>query len=539
MIFDNGVHSARVGNQIPRILHSPMNMGLASGTAGPEAVALAAMAGLHLDPWESLVLEHALSERDKRTPDGIPTWAALEVGLMVSRQNGKGSILEARELAGLFLLNEKLIIHSAHQFDTSVEAFQRIEALISGTPELKAQVAPNGIKWSHGSEGITLKNGNRLRFRTRTKGGGRGFTADCIILDEAMYLTDEQMQALMFTISARTITGNPQIWYTGSAGDKDSTQFGRVRSRGMAGKDPRLVYLEWSADVCGDFCPPNCTEHDPQGMPRNEHSLTQEEHDIAFARLVDSYAKANPGLGIRIALEQCEQERRSMSTEAFAQERLGVGDWPVEGEAWRIISEEAWLARIPRISIPQRPLVFGVDISPDRKHGCITAAGFNGEVEAGDVKQVHIEVTWDGKSLDYRSGTDWIVPRCKELHRNNKGSTFVIDKVSQAGPLVEELEAAGLKVLTPTAREYAQWCGVFYSAVVPQENNTPYLVHSGQPMFNSAVAGAEKRDLADCWAWDRRNTSVDICPLVSATLALYGHDKVNVKKTPSPGFAFC
>jgi phage terminase large subunit-like protein len=76
--------------------------------------------GPDLDPWQEFVLAHALGER----ADG--KWAAFEVGVMVSRQNGKGAILEARELAGLFLLGERLIIHSAHQFDTSLEAFRRL-----------------------------------------------------------------------------------------------------------------------------------------------------------------------------------------------------------------------------------------------------------------------------------------------------------------------------------------------------------------------------------------------------------------------------
>jgi hypothetical protein len=60
--------------------------------------------------------------RSNERADG--KWAAFEVGLNVARQNGKGSILEARELAGLFLLGERLIIHSAHEFATSLEAFR-------------------------------------------------------------------------------------------------------------------------------------------------------------------------------------------------------------------------------------------------------------------------------------------------------------------------------------------------------------------------------------------------------------------------------
>src|SRR5205809_457432 len=78
---------------------------------GVEAAELAASAGLVLDPWQAMVLDAALGKRR----DG--KWAAFEVGVVVSRQNGKGGILEARELAGLFLIRERLLVHSAHQFD--------------------------------------------------------------------------------------------------------------------------------------------------------------------------------------------------------------------------------------------------------------------------------------------------------------------------------------------------------------------------------------------------------------------------------------
>ncbi|MGY4986484.1 hypothetical protein [Streptomyces nigrescens] len=86
-----------------------------------------------------------------------PRWAAFEVGLVVSRQNGKGSLLEARELAGLFLFGERLIIHSAHQFDTSKEAFERILMLVENTPSWKPKFsgspAPTARKASNSAMG--------------------------------------------------------------------------------------------------------------------------------------------------------------------------------------------------------------------------------------------------------------------------------------------------------------------------------------------------------------------------------------------------
>src|SRR5665213_714851 len=98
-------HASLIGAQLPRLSSVPPYV----STTGQEAIDLAALAGLVLDPWQQWVLMRALGER----ADG--KWSAKRVGLVVGRQNGKNSVLEARELAGLFLLGERLIIHSAHE----------------------------------------------------------------------------------------------------------------------------------------------------------------------------------------------------------------------------------------------------------------------------------------------------------------------------------------------------------------------------------------------------------------------------------------
>lgn len=479
------------------------------GSAGREAVDLARMAGLRLDPWQQLFLDHCLSYR----ADG--RWAAREVGLVVSRQNGKGSILEALELASLFLLQEEMCIHSAHLFDTSVEQFNRIMVLIEQTPDLMRMV--KRVTRSHGEEGVEVfRDGKkrRLRFKTRTKGGGRGLTGDRVVIDEAMYFATETAQALMPVISARP---NPQIVYTGSAGTKDSVHFGRVRQRAVEGTDPRLVFMEWSIDPHTDFCPKDCDEHD--------------EIDS-----VASYAKANPALGYRISVEGIESERRAMDAEAFAMERLGVGDWPVEGVGWAVIPQESWEARYDPVSGPQPRFAFSVDITPDRRYGAIALCGSNGEGRVHG--EITAELTPAGVRMDHRPGTKWIVPRLLDLHRSHKRSVFVIDKGSQAGSLWDELEAAGLNLLPLTAREYAQACGAFHSSVVPRGGSVPEFVHNNDPSLTSAVSGAVKREIADLWAWDKRNSSVDISPLVAVTNAYWGYWKMIHNKKPKPMIAW-
>jgi phage terminase large subunit-like protein len=82
----------------------------AATSAGIDAVELAASAGLILDPWQEYALDRILAE------DGSGRPAAFEAALIVPRQNGKGSVLEALSLYWLFVADVPLILHSAHEF---------------------------------------------------------------------------------------------------------------------------------------------------------------------------------------------------------------------------------------------------------------------------------------------------------------------------------------------------------------------------------------------------------------------------------------
>ncbi len=459
--------------QHPRICHFPES----HSSAGAEAVDLSAMAGLFLDPWQAFVLEHSLAER----PDG--KWAAFEVGVCVPRQNGKGAILEARELAGLFLLGEPLIIHSAHQFDTSLEAFRRLLGLIEETPELSRRI--KRVSRSHGEEGITLTNGQRVRFRTRTKGGGRGFSCSCLILDEAMILPDSSHGALLPTLSAQP---NPQVWYTGSAVDQlvhqDGVVWARVRERGIAGDDPSLAYFEWSA----------------MDAPDPSHLAPEVTVDR------DAWATANPGLGIRILPEHVEHERRSMDPRGFAVERLGVGDWPstdpygdsvIDLAQWRLLTDGA--------SAMLDPVCFAFDVTPERASSSIAAAGLRRD------GLIHVEV------IDRRPGTGWLADRVAELCQRHEPSAVLCDSASPAASLVEEMKAAGVNVRPLPATENVKACGHLYDLVEQTR-----LRHRGTDDLESAILGAARRPLVDAWAWSRKSSRVDISPLVAVTLAAWG-----------------
>lgn len=444
-------------------------------STGEEALELVELAGMDLDPWQKTVLVGSLGER----ADG--SWSAFEVGLVCPRQNGKNEILAARQLVGLFILGERLIVHSAHQFDTSLEAFRRLLTLLEENDHFESRI--KRVSRSHGEEGVELLSGQRIRFRTRTKGGGRGFTSDCLMLDEAMEIAQTAHGALLPTLSARP---NPQVWYAGSPVDQWIHEHGvvlsRIRQRGRAGDDPRLAYFEWSA--------------------------ADDNPDEAAELMADraAWARANPGLGIRISEEHVENEMRSMDPRTFAVERLGIGDWPrTDGATKQVLDLLKWEAEADVDSRAEDPLALAFDVSPDRS---IATIGISGVRSDG---RRHVEV------IDRRRGTSWVVDRLVQLDASHSPTEILCDGGGPAASLLAQCEAAGLEVKTTSAKEYAQACGTFYDAV-----DDDGLRHLDTAELNAAIKGAAQRALGDAWAWSRKSSSVDITPLVAVTLALWG-----------------
>jgi phage terminase large subunit-like protein len=468
-----------LGIQTPRVEWQPVE-----GVAHPDAdaaVELARAAGIALDPWQEFILRASLRRNGSK-------WAAFEVAAVVPRQNGKNTLLEARELAGLFLFGERLIIHSAHLADTAEEAFRRLAELIEANDWLSREV--KHVWRANGKAAIELKTGQRIRFRTRTKGGGRGFSGDCIIFDEAMEFPEASQQAIMPVVSAHP---DPQVFYTGSAVDQLVHEHGRVlasvRARALRGGDPSLAYFEWSLGY-----------DDPDQIP------------AAIYDEPEAWAESNPALGRRISVGYVANERRAFegNPRAFVVERLGVGDWPSLDGAAAVISLEAWASLTDPSGAIAGEGVFGLDVSPDRAWASISVAG----TRADGLRQVEL--------VEHKRGTGWVVPWLAA----RSGARVVLDARGPAGSLVPALEKAGLRVEPVTSAEHGKACGLLYDAVASKT-----LRHLGDSVLAASLSGAQRRTLGDgLWLWSRSAAGPDISPLVAATLAHWaveagaGHD---------------
>lgn len=472
----------------PRVLQVPRY----STSAGDEAVDLAASAGLILDPWQAFVLRNSLGER----PDG--RWSAFEIGLIVARQQGKGSVLEARELAGLVLFGERQIVHTAHELKTSMKHFKRLVNLFDGSDDLRKRLKK--VINSNGKEGLEMTNGAVLECLARTKNAGRGFTGDLVVLDEAYALTADQMDATMPTMLA---VDNAQVWYTSSPPlDAVSGQvLMSIRDRAEAGSAGRLAWFDYG--LAGSLDRLEGVDLDDPG----------------------NWFAALPSLRSgRIREENVQTMRDVLPTDAgFAREILGI--WPPGmGKAFRIIPETDWLDAKDEDSQIAGPFVLSAAVSVDRARSAIAAVG---EREDG---LLHMEITSTPLRMDNRNGAGWVIPRIVEICGRRKPSLIVLDEFGPTGSLIAPLKRAledefgveAPEVMGLGTAAVARAWGTFYDGISGPDRAGRNLRHIGQPELTAGIAGADVRSLGDGKAWDRRSPSVDITTVVACTHGVYG-----------------
>lgn len=449
----------------PRVRRSPRSV----SSDVDDAAFLSSGYGLTPDGWQEDVLDDWLGRRR----DG--RWAAATCGLAVPRQNGKNGIIEIRELFGMVALGERFL-HTAHEVKTARKAFLRIASFFENVrqyPELAALV--KDIRKTNGQEAVFLVNGGSVEFIARSKGSGRGFTVDVLVCDEAQDLTDEELAALLPTISAAPL-GNPQVILTGTPPDPEKGQNGevfvRVRADGEAGRDRRLAWT--------DYGPPD--------------GALPDVDDVA------GWSMRNPALGIRLAEAEVIRERSLMSPETFARERLGWWGDPAAASS-TAFGEGQWAAcKVDGLA----PVVhsLGAAVSWDRQYASIGAAGMSGE-------QMIVG------SVDHRPGTGWLVPELLRLQTEYQ-CAVVVDGKGPTSDLIPAMGAAGINVTVLTTTDVLDAAASIYDRVQART-----LAHPGHPSLDLAVAVAAKRPVGDRWTWARKTSAGDISMLESATLAAH------------------
>lgn len=422
-------------------------------------VELAAAYGTEFDPWQLDVLEAGCGRLD----DG--SWAAETVGCNVARQNGKSVILVARALAGLLVFGEKTIACSAHRQGTSRELFRALKSFFDNFDDLRRRVVT--INGALGREVIELRGGARVLFPARTRQSVRGLGFDLYLADESQLATQEQWEDVLPTTSTRSVR---QVWMFGTAPQlvTDAEVFGKMRAAAHAGA-PGLAWIEYGAQ-------PGCDLDDQ-----------------------DQWRQANPG---RVQVSAMETERRDLSPGGFARERLNL--WPTDCEE-RVFSMDRWASLIsPGPARGTKVTAIGVDASPlpGREFAVVWCWRLADE-------RYHVELAGVG-GMDTLGALDLV------LEQAARRTPILIDARSPAADLIGLLRSRKFNVRDTTSAEMGAAAGGFLNDVVAGR-----LTHANQSALNDAVAGAHKRAIgeAGAFAWDRRDGSVFLAPLVAATLA--------------------
>lgn len=457
----------RTGNQEP----SFTNCEVPKNSLGAEAVELYKSTGQALMPWQ----EKQVTVMLERNEDGL--WTYLKYGMAVSRRNGKGEVLAARELFGICRANEK-ILHTAHRTTTSHDAFTRLFALLkkAGYEEItkKSKSLPEKSFFAskqYGLEHIEVTGGGVIDFRTRTNNGGLGEGFDLLILDEAQEYTSKQESALTYTVTA---SANPQTIMTGTPPTATSggDVFVRLRGTVLSGTAMDTGWAEWS--------------------------IEEQTSDITN---VDLWYKFNPSLGYRLTERNIRGEL-SVGEVDFNIQRLGL--WLSYSQK-SAISRAEWDA-LAADSLPAIDETYYIGVKYG-KDGVNVAASIAARTEDG---RIFVEAL-DCRPI--RSGNVWILAYLN----NPKVAGIAIDGANGQHILAEAVKQyADIVPVLPKVGEIITANAMFEQAITAQS-----LIHMGQPSLAESASNVEKRAIGSNGGFGYRSLSdiYDVALLDSAILA--------------------
>lgn len=459
------------GSQEPRIIVEPSRI----STDGTDAAILMSEYGCKLDPWQQLVLDCWLGK------DEEGRYTVTSAGLSVPRQNGKNVDLEAREFFGLVVSGEK-ILHTAHQVRTSKKSFRRLAAMFTDKRHPEITDIVKNIRYTNGEECIELDNGGAIEFSARSRQAARGFDGiSLVVFDEAQELTDDQIEAIMATLSASS-TGTRQIIYTGTPPYPGcpGTVFRRRRTTCMTDPSPHDCWHEWSVD--GD----------------NVEKINADDTSLWY--------NTNPALGIRLTEDFTREEFKTMSKDGFCRERLGwwspvlteVVDYAINARVWDSCKSED-----PK---PEGKTAYGVKFSADGAWVCLCGAVIPKE---GKARISLIEAKPTGH------GTQWLADWLNE--RYNKASCVVIDGRNGVDVLVDKISDKWRmkgSVIRPTAKDVIAAVGILTDSL--NENTVTW--YAGQDALRESAITSTKRPIGGGWGFGGENsTAIEAC-----SLALWG-----------------
>lgn len=500
------------GKTEPRIWTPPLRPLTPETTLGYDVCEFAAeQMGTGLLPWEEWLFVHALEIVGDFDGDWHLRFRTVIV--LVARQNGKsvmGMVLAAFFLAAL---GAALILGTAQDLDQAEEVWEGCVQYFEESETLTEEVQQ--VYRGNGNKELRLKGYRRYKVAAATRKGGRGKTADLVLMDELREHTRwDSWSAVSKTIKAKR---SAIVWCMSNAGDASSVVLRhlRIQAHRVLGDPDGIV-----AALDGKLGEPDVDDEETkEAMAALSSAIGLFEWSAAPGRSIwdrEGWAESNPSLGYgfldesTIAAEAATDPEPTFRIEDLCQFIETSVASPFPSESWERSRDEQ------SVVADDSPVAYAVDVSADRKHAAIGVAGMRPD------RAYHIELA------EYLQGTSWVQGWFERLADPARPTTVAIQGTgAPASDLAEYLQAIdGIEVYAAKPREVAAWCGRLYDAVralakdPDDQSDSAPAYHRSQPALDLAASMAVARPVGDAFAWDRRKSGEDVSPLIAVSAAL-------------------
>jgi phage terminase large subunit-like protein len=318
-----------------------------------------------------------------------------------------------------------------------------------------------------------------------------GTNVDEAVIDEAWAFDLDTGRAVEQAVFPAQLTRpGAQTVIVSAGGTIESTWFDGWLERGegaLAAGEDGIALFEWGAD-------PDAPDYDPTSPA--------------------TWWTAHPALGdtIRESAIAGELQRAGKDLAGFERSILNV--WPRPRALRRqAVDLDRWAALVD-LDVVMAGDACAFDVSADRSMAALAHAGVVGERVVGEV-------------LHYRPGTAWVRQAVRDWLAAHPGGVVVADQLA-AGVLADQLELGGVDVIRTGPSQMARACADLLDLVT-----AGLLAHRGQEVLDLAVEFGARRPLGDGWAWSRKASEADACPVVALTLAVWG---ARTRPRPPPPF---
>jgi hypothetical protein len=438
-----------VGRPDPRLGTEPARRLTRATTKGYELCDFAEhVLGEPLLPWQRTLALRGL-EVDRGGGARFRTVVAT-----CGRQSGKTSFARALALWKLYMDGGRLVVGAAQDLSVARETWRAGVAMVQSVPDLAAEVAR--VSRTNGDEHLELSGNRRWKITAANRSAGRGLSADLVLMDEAREQRSwDAWSALSKTTFARA---DGQVWVISTAGDAGSVVLRHLRDAGLAGTDPSICVLEWSA---------------PDGAELDDRQ---------------AWAQACPGIGHTVSEAAVRSAMGTDPPEVFRCEVLNLwvdalGDVAVPADAWAACTDHAMSLDGLRDRV-----ALCVDVSPDLQHATLAAAavGTDGRV------RVEVVAAWSGPDATAQMRAD--LPGWVERVRPRVKAWMPSGPTAALAP---DLDAA--KWTRIQAGDVSAACQAFAEQVTARR-----LLHADDGLLSGHVLGAKRWAQGDGWRLVRR-----------------------------------